>query len=104
MTSLERLLDAYPGTHVAWFEGYPSLSLCRVNLEKRTANVVNGNWDLHWDDTDVYCSRDGFLEWICEVKTGFEIKETGIDLTWPDQRNELKPPSPSGDESKGCLS
>ena len=23
---------------------------------------------------------------------------------WPDQRNELKPPSPSGDESKGCLS
>lgn len=41
--------------------------LFHVNLEKRTAFVWNGRWELHWDDTDFYGREpDGFLHWICE--------------------------------------
>lgn len=104
MTALERLLEAYPGTHVAYWQGRPSWSLYRVDLEKRTAYVVNGNWYLLWDDTDVYCRDrpDGFLEWMAETRGAFEIKESGVELTWPDQRNELKRALPSGVENKDC--
>ena len=78
MTELERLLEAYPGSHVAWFGDYPSWSLYSVDLVKRTAYVVNGHWRLVWDDTDVYCrTPDGFLEWISEVPPDFRIEEVG---------------------------
>lgn len=102
MTDLERLLEAYPGTHVAYWQGRPSWSLYRVDLEKRTARVANGNWNFVWDDTDLYCRNppDGFLAWISELPPDFRIEE----VAWPDQRNELKLPSPSGDETKDCSS
>lgn len=62
----------YGGTHVIHALG---LLVSRVNLESRTAYVCNGNWDLYWDDHDIYCRRHGFLNWIRERPADFKIEE-----------------------------
>ena len=65
-------VEQYGGTH---YIAVLNLALCQVDLKKRTAFVTNGCWDIEWDDTDVYCRRNGFLEWLCEVPDGFKVEE-----------------------------
>jgi hypothetical protein len=70
----------FEGTH--W-------DLFAVNHEKRTAWVINGDWELHWDETDFYARVHekydnkgwharviGFLEWIGE-RNGSQLLEVG---------------------------
>ena len=72
MHKLEEVAKQYGGTHAIDACGW---TVSRVDLIKRTAFVCNGNWQLHWDDTDLYCKRHGFLEWLYERPAGFEIRE-----------------------------
>ena len=84
MTDLERLLDAYPGTHVVFQGDLPVWSLCRVDLEKRTAYVANGNYWIEWDDTDMYFRHDhrDKLNWMFEI--GPEFRIVPVEVTHED--------------------
>lgn len=101
MTDVETLLESYPGDFVAIRgDGSCQWSLCRVDLVKRTAFVVNGHYHIEWDDTDMYYrDRSNKLVWMFEIEPGFQIVRV---REWLDQKNELKPGLPDGAESRGC--